>query len=62
MDLVYSPRETRWLAAARARGLLAIDGLGMLAHQGARALSHWFGMGVEASALRQFLDGAEAGG
>jgi shikimate dehydrogenase len=35
MDLVYAPRETALLQAARERGLRCIDGLGMLAHQGA---------------------------
>ncbi|HZP20789.1 MAG TPA: shikimate dehydrogenase, partial [Bauldia sp.] len=32
-DLVYVPLETPLLAAARARGLRAVDGLGMLLHQ-----------------------------
>lgn len=62
MDLVYQPRETAWLAAARTHGLRAIDGLGMLAHQGARALQHWFGASVPAAELRRFLDATGAGG
>jgi shikimate dehydrogenase len=32
-DIVYAPLETPLLAAARARGLAASDGLGMLLHQ-----------------------------
>ena len=32
-DLVYAPLETALLAAARSRGLRAVDGLGMLLHQ-----------------------------
>jgi len=32
-DTVYEPRETPLLAAARARGAAAIDGVGMLVHQ-----------------------------
>ncbi len=56
MDVVYAPRETRWLAEARKRGLRPIDGLGMLAHQAARALALWFERDVSADILRRFLD------
>ena len=41
MDLVYRPRETRLLTQARAGGAHAIDGLGMLIHQGALAFDLW---------------------
>jgi shikimate dehydrogenase len=41
IDVVYAPRDTPWLRAARARGLRADDGLGMLARQGALALELW---------------------
>ena len=40
-DIVYSPLETPLLAAARARGNAAVDGLGMLLHQ-ARPAFHAF--------------------
>jgi shikimate dehydrogenase len=43
MDAVYAPLETRLLRAARARGLVALDGLGMLVHQAALAFEIWFG-------------------
>jgi shikimate dehydrogenase len=43
-DLVYAPLETGLLAAARARGLAAADGLGMLLHQAVRGFSLWFGV------------------
>lgn len=43
-DLVYTPLETSLLAAARARGNLAIDGLGMLLHQAAPGFERWFGV------------------
>jgi shikimate dehydrogenase len=43
-DLVYVPRETPLLAAARARGLRCADGLGMLLHQAVRPFSLWFGV------------------
>jgi shikimate dehydrogenase len=44
VDIVYRPLETDLLAAARKRGLVAVDGLGMLIHQGARAFELWFGV------------------
>ena len=44
VDLVYAPLETALLAEARARGLAAVDGLGMLLHQAARAFEIWFGV------------------
>ena len=43
-DIVYAPMETRLLAAARANGLLAIPGLGMLLHQAVPGFSAWFGV------------------
>ncbi|MEM8784536.1 MAG: shikimate dehydrogenase [Pseudomonadota bacterium] len=42
-DLVYSPLETDLLARARARGLTAVDGLGMLLHQARPGFEAWFG-------------------
>ena len=41
-DIVYVPLETPLLAAARARGLRAIDGLGMLLHQARPGFEAWF--------------------
>ncbi len=43
-DLVYTPLETSLLAMARARGNMAIDGLGMLLHQAAPGFERWFGV------------------
>ena len=43
-DLVYVPLETPLLAAARARGHAAVDGLGMLLHQAVPGFSHWGGV------------------
>ncbi len=40
-DMIYNPAETPLLAAARAAGLPAANGLSMLVHQGARALEIW---------------------
>ncbi len=52
IDVVYAPRDTPWLRAARRRGLACDDGLGMLARQGALALELW---------LRDGEDGREGG-
>ncbi len=43
-DLVYVPLETPLLAAARAAGLRAVDGLGMLLHQAVPGFEAWFGV------------------
>lgn len=61
MDIVYAPVRTAWLETARSRGLRCVDGLGMLAHQGALALARWCGGAPTAKMLRRFLDEAGAG-
>lgn len=43
-DIVYVPLETPLLAAARARGLRGVDGLGMLLHQARPGFEAWFGV------------------
>jgi len=43
-DLIYVPPETSFLAAAKARGNVTIDGLGMLLHQARPAFQAWFGV------------------
>ena len=43
-DIVYVPLETPLLAAARARGLVGVDGLGMLLHQAVPGFERWFGV------------------
>lgn len=42
-DIVYTPLETEFLKAARARGLTGVDGLGMLLHQAVPGFEKWFG-------------------
>lgn len=41
-DMVYSTAETPFVCAARERGLVAADGIGMLAGQGEEAFALWF--------------------
>jgi shikimate dehydrogenase len=52
-DLVYNPLETVLLACARAAGATAIDGLGMLVHQGALAFEKWTGEQAPVEVMRQ---------
>jgi shikimate dehydrogenase len=55
-DIVYVPLETPLLAAARGRGLLGVDGLGMLLHQAVPGFRAWFGgEPVVDEALRRFV-------
>ncbi len=56
-DLVYHPLETALLSAARARGLLTVDGLGMLLHQGARQFTLWTG---ESAPIDEISDAVRA--
>jgi shikimate dehydrogenase len=42
-DIVYVPRETALLKAAKARGLATAEGLGMLLHQAVPGFERWFG-------------------
>lgn len=55
LDLVYGPRGTPLVRAARARGLPAADGREMLVLQGAAAFHRWFGDPVPLDAMRSAL-------
>ncbi len=55
-DIVYTPLETDLLKNARAKGHIAIDGLGMLLHQAKAGFEAWFGVKPEVDeALRTFV-------
>lgn len=54
-DIVYRPLQTQFLTAARARGLVGVDGLGMLIHQGVRSFDIWFGVKPDAGKARARL-------
>ncbi len=55
-DIVYVPLETPLLAAARERGHVAVDGLGMLLHQALPGFAAWFGITPEVTPeLREFV-------
>ena len=56
-DIVYIPRETPLLIAARARGNRTAGGLGMLLHQARAAFHAWFGVKPEITAdLRAMIE------
>ncbi|HSF95991.1 MAG TPA: shikimate dehydrogenase, partial [Thermohalobaculum sp.] len=53
-DIVYAPLETGMLEQARARGLVTVDGLGMLLHQARPGFRAWFGADPQVTpALRE---------
>ena len=54
-DLIYTPRPTKFLQQALARGATAIDGLEMLVQQGAAALAIWLQQPVPVDIMRQAL-------
>jgi len=57
-DMIYNPPETPLLAQARALGIPAANGLGMLVHQGARALEIWSDFPVPVDAMRAAVHSA----
>lgn len=54
-DMIYRPAETPFLAAARAAGCRVANGLGMLLHQGARALEIWTERPAPLAVMRRAL-------
>jgi len=57
-DTVYRKDFTPLVRASRARGAEALDGLGMLLHQGARALAIWTGRKPPLEEMRRALEAA----
>ena len=55
VDLVYQPLETPLVAAARARGAAAHNGVGMLVYQAARAFELWTGHAPPLDAMRSVV-------
>lgn len=54
-DLVYVPLQTPLLAAAAARRLKTVDGLGMLLHQAVPGFERWFGRRPDVTAALRAL-------
>jgi len=55
MDIVYSPLRTRLLQEAEERGCLTIDGLEMLARQGAAQFEIWTGTKPDIGEVKEDL-------
>jgi shikimate dehydrogenase len=60
MDIVYRPRRTPLLIAAKAAGARTVDGLQMLLHQGALAFTLWTGLAAPSDLMRRALAVAAA--
>jgi shikimate dehydrogenase len=60
-DLVYMYPRTSFMKAAIKGGARAANGLGMLLHQGAYALSIWTGRKAPVEVMRRALEGAVYG-
>ncbi|MBI5773319.1 MAG: shikimate dehydrogenase [Verrucomicrobia bacterium] len=55
-DMIYRPAETPLLKAAKAAGCRTANGLGMLLHQGAKALEIWTGQPAPVDVMRRALE------
>jgi len=61
-DIIYTPLETPFVQAARARGNTAVGGLGMLLHQGPPAWKLWFGLTPDVTPeLREMMEASITG-
>ncbi len=61
-DIIYTPLESPFLAAARERGNRTVNGLGMLIHQGPPAWKLWFDIEpTVTAALRERMERSIAG-
>lgn len=54
-DLIYIPQPTQFVRQAEKLGIITIDGLEMLVHQGAAALQIWLQQSVPVDVMRQAL-------
>ena len=52
LDIVYNPLETRLMRQAKGAGAHAVNGLGMLAYQGAGSFELWTGQTAPAAAMK----------
>ena len=59
VDLVYRPGGTPLIAAARAAGCAAVDGLEILVHQGALSFEAWTGLEAPLDAMREGARGLD---
>jgi shikimate dehydrogenase len=55
-DMIYRPAETALLREAKSAGCRCANGVGMLLHQGARALELWTGQPAPLAEMRRALE------
>ena len=55
VDITYEPRVSPWLAQYEGRHWITMNGLPMLAHQGARQMAWWFSVPIDGAALVEVL-------
>ena len=55
-DLVYNPRHTKLMQQAEAAGCRAINGLGMLVQQGAKAFTLWTGQQPDTAVMAEAIE------
>lgn len=55
-DVIPNPPRTRLVREAAARGLKAIDGLGMLVNQGVISIKYWTGIDADPGVMRAKLE------
>jgi shikimate dehydrogenase len=61
VELSYQPPVSALLAAARSRGAVTANGVGMLVHQAARSFEMWTGREAPLAAMRQAVAAELAG-
>jgi shikimate dehydrogenase len=52
-DVIYTPLETEFLLAAKARGARTMGGAGMCVHQAAEAFRHFTGHAADVARMRR---------
>ena len=55
-DVIVNPRDTPYLAKAKARGCKTVDGHGMLVNQAIIGIAHWTGVHVDGAVMRSTLE------
>lgn len=55
-DVIYTPRETKFLKEARLRGAKTNNGLGMLLYQGAAAFRKWTGEEMPINKIKPIIE------
>jgi shikimate dehydrogenase len=55
-DVIPNPPSTQLLRDAQARGCTALDGLGMLVHQGVISIRHWTGVDADPTVMRRKIE------